>query len=120
MKERSIEKGNTTSRRVSCESNREGDNMATLDEEIAALRSSLAKVRKRMKRKDEDISKLGGLVSRLCDSIVRAMLAQQKLAVEDEDFGWLRSEFQRMLRELGYGERREADGSQDNEPVTAE
>lgn len=78
---------------------------ATLEKEIATLRVALAQVTKSMKAGEEDAARLGSVTAKLSDSIVRALVAQQKLSSQDEGFTWLRAQFDRMLRELGYGER---------------
>jgi hypothetical protein len=80
-----------------------GMERASLEGEIRTLREALALVAGNMKS-EEDTAKMGAVVSRLCDTIVRALLAQQKLSAQDEGFTWLRGHFDRMLRELGYGE----------------
>jgi hypothetical protein len=77
---------------------------ATLDGEIKTLRETLGQVVANLGESEVDKLKTGALVSRLSDSIVRALLAQQKLSAQDEGFTWLRAQFDRMLRELGYGE----------------
>ncbi len=82
----------------------DGDKRASLDEEIVTLRKALKRVERSMESGEEDTAKMGALVSRLCDTIARALVAQQKLSVQDEGFTWLRAQFDRMLRELGYGE----------------
>jgi len=77
---------------------------ATLDGEIETLRETLGQVVMGLGESEVDKLKTGAIVSRLSDSIVRALLAQQKLSAQDEGFTWLRAQFDRMLRELGYGE----------------
>ena len=84
-----------------------GAKRASLDGEIQTLRDALAQAAGSMRGGEEDTVKTGALVSRLCDTIVRALLAQQKLSAQDEGFTWLRGHFDRMLRELGYGENSE-------------
>jgi hypothetical protein len=80
-----------------------GMKRASLEGEIETLREALALAASNM-RSEEDTAKMGAIVSRLCDTIIRALLAQQKLSAQDEGFSWLRGQFDRMLRELGYGE----------------
>ncbi len=80
---------------------------ASLEAEIKTLREALAQVVESMRNgggEEEDRAKMGAVVARLSDSIVRAMVAQQGLSAQDEGFTWLRAQFDRMLRELGYGE----------------
>lgn len=85
-----------------------GAKQASLDGEIGTLRETLRTISMGIEALEEDRLKTGALVARLCDSIVKALLAQQKLSAQDEGFTWLRGHFDRMLRELGYGEEREA------------
>lgn len=94
-KERRVAKGKAGSGR--CEPR------ISLGEELEALRSSLKLACQSLNMADADVARLGGLVARLCDSIVRAALAQRKLAASD-DTGLLRAEIQRILREVGLGE----------------
>ena len=77
---------------------------ATLEAEIVTLRAALAQVAESMRSGEDDAARLGAVASKLSDSIVRALVAQQKLSAQDEGFTWLRAQFDRMLRELGYGE----------------
>ncbi len=78
---------------------------ASLEAEIKTLREALAQVAESMKMGNgEDDTRMGLTAARLSDSIVRALVAQQKLSAQDEGFTWLRAQFDRMLRELGYGE----------------
>ena len=81
-----------------------GEKRVSLDAEIVTLRRALKRVEESMESGGEDTAKMGALVSRLCDTIARALVAQQKLSAQDEGFTWLRAQFDRMLRELGYGE----------------
>jgi hypothetical protein len=80
-----------------------GMQRASLEGEIQTLRDALALVAGNM-NSEEDPVKMGAVVSRLCDTIARTLRAQQKLSAQDEGFTWLRGHFDRMLRELGYGE----------------
>ncbi|HKP52551.1 MAG TPA: hypothetical protein VJ183_07855 [Chloroflexia bacterium] len=77
---------------------------ATLEGEIKTLRATLEQVVADLGEREADRLKTGAVVSKLSDSIVRAMLAQQKLSAQDDGFTWLRAHFDRMLRELGFGE----------------
>jgi hypothetical protein len=72
--------------------------------EIKGLRRSLRLVRKKMQWDDEELVKLGPVVARLTDSVGRALLVQSKLAAEGDGTVWLRSETDRVLREMGLGE----------------
>ncbi len=47
---------------------------------------------------------MGALVARLSDSIGRALLNQQKLRATSDKSAFLRSEVDRILREVGLGE----------------
>ncbi len=76
----------------------------SLDGEVAALREALGQAKAGLRSDEGDVTKLGGLVARLSDSIVRALLAQKKLAADGDGGTWLRAEFERVLRALGAGE----------------
>ena len=75
----------------------------SLEGEIRMLREALGQAIESMRLGEEGAAKTGGTVARLSDSIVRALLAQQKLSAQSEGFVWLRAQFDRMLRELGEG-----------------
>jgi hypothetical protein len=72
--------------------------------EITGLRDTLKLARDRMTGGDEDLLKVGTVVARLTDSVGRALLAQSKLVTEGDGTVRLRSETDRLLREMGFGE----------------
>jgi hypothetical protein len=51
-----------------------------------------------------DIARLGGVVARLSDAIVRATLAEQKLAGAGDDMAEVQAEIKRIFRAIGWGE----------------
>lgn len=80
---------------------------AGLQSELDMLRASLEQARSSMELGDEDIRKvgaMGALVARLCDSIARVEVAQQRLAAHEGSSNRLRREVERILREVGLGE----------------
>ncbi len=80
---------------------------AGLQNELDTLRASLEQARGGMGKDYEDINtvgKMGALVARLCDSIARVEVAQQRLAALDGNSNRLRREVERILREVGLGE----------------
>jgi hypothetical protein len=72
--------------------------------EIKGLRKALQLARERLVAGEEDFATAGGVVARLTDSLGRALVAQRKLVGEDAGLARLRSETDRLLRELGLGE----------------
>ena len=82
-----------------------GEGKDPLEVEHRALRGALRQARARMKRSDEDAgtARLGTLVARLTDALVRVQLARQRLAAGTE----ASAEWERMLREAGLGEESE-------------
>jgi len=83
----------------------EGGGRPSLEGEIGTLRETLRIVEEGLQSGEVEPLKAAALVARLCDSIVKAQAGQQKLAPQDVGFTWLRAHFDRMLRELGYGEK---------------
>lgn len=80
---------------------------AGLQNELDTLRASLKQARGGMGKDYEDVNrvgKMGALVARLCDSIARVEVAQQRLAALDGGSNRLRREVERILREVGLGE----------------
>ena len=80
---------------------------AGLANELDTLRASLQQAYGGMGKENEDVNrvtKLGALVARLCDSIARVEVAQQKLAALEGSSNRLRREVERILREVGLGE----------------
>ena len=75
----------------------------SLVKEIKGLREALELARERLEAGEEDFVTAGGVVARLTDSVGRALLAQSKLASEGGGATRLRSETDRLLRELGLG-----------------
>ena len=76
----------------------------SLVREIKGLRVALQLARERLETGEEDFVTAGGVVARLTDSVGRALVAQSKLAAEGDGATRLRSETDRLLRELGLGE----------------
>ena len=76
----------------------------SLAKEIRGLRAALQLARRRLKTGEEDLLKVGTVVARLTDSVGRAMLAQSKLVAEGDGTVRMRSETDRLLRDLGLGE----------------
>ena len=76
----------------------------SLEKEIKALRAGLKKIAERIDAGAGDLPKLASLLARVCDSLVRALLAQQKLSARDDRQKRLQGDIERVLRELGYGE----------------
>ena len=72
-----------------------------LENELETLRASLHQARQAMLDSDKDPAKMGALVARLSDSIGRALLNQQKLRASNDGSSLLRSEVDRILREVG-------------------
>ena len=80
---------------------------AGLQNELTMLRASLEQARGGMGKGHKDVNrvgKMGALVARLCDSIARVEVAQQKLEALDGSSNRLRREVERILREVGLGE----------------
>ena len=80
---------------------------AGLQNELDTLRASLQQAYGGMGTYYEDVNKvgtMGALVARLCDSIARVEVAQQKLAALEGGSNRLRREVERILREVGLGE----------------
>lgn len=82
----------------------------TLQGELEALRAALRQAReemeglRRMGAEEGEIAKLGSVVARICDSITRALLAQQRLEGQGEVSARVRAEWDRVLRAMGLGE----------------
>ncbi|MEO6457486.1 MAG: hypothetical protein ABIO92_04320 [Chloroflexia bacterium] len=80
---------------------------AGLQNELDTLRASLEQAYGGMGKDYDDVNrvgKMGALVARLCDSIARVEVAQQRLAALDGSSNRLRREVERILREVGLGE----------------
>jgi len=78
-----------------------------LKNELETLRASLKQAYGGMGTDWDDVNKVGkmvALVARLCDSIARVEVAQQKLAALEGGSNRLRREVERILREVGLGE----------------
>jgi hypothetical protein len=74
---------------------------ATLDREIGALRAALEVARREVENGEcdtGDLAKMGARVARLSDSIVRAVLAQQKLSTGSDPLSRIRAELDHVLR----------------------
>jgi hypothetical protein len=72
-----------------------------LNKEIKTLRAALEITRRSMEScQDEqaELARMGGLLARLCDSLTRALLAQQKLASGKDDASGAKAELERLLR----------------------
>jgi hypothetical protein len=83
----------------------------TLRDEITMLRQALYLVRASLLSTDvevgpADITKLGTVMARLSDSIVRATLAEQKLSDRSHDLFEMQAEIKRIFRSIGWGEYR--------------
>ena len=76
----------------------------SLEGEIRGLRESLQLARDRLKDDEDDLVKIAPVVARLTDAVGRALVTQSKLAGEGEGTRVLRSETDRLLREIGLGE----------------
>ena len=80
---------------------------AGLQNELDTLRASLEQARGGMGKDQEDVNrvgKMGALVARLCDSIARVEVAQQRLEALNAGSNRLRREVERILQEVGLGE----------------
>ena len=80
-----------------------------LQRELDTLRASLEQARASMARSHEEddldkVGKMGALVARLCDSIARVEMAEEKLSALGSSSNRLRREVERILREVGLGE----------------
>ncbi len=74
---------------------------AGLQNELDTLRASLEQARGGMGKDHEDVNtvgKMGALVARLCDSIARVEMAQQRLATLDGGSNRLRREVVPTIR----------------------
>lgn len=81
----------------------------SLREEIATLRGALCISRKSLLSQGPggepaDIARLGGVIARLSDAIVRATLAEQKLGSAGDDMAEVQAEIKRIFRAIGWGE----------------
>ena len=74
---------------------------ASLHNEVDALREALKQVMDSVKSGECDLAKMGGVAARLSDSIGKALLAEQKLSVDNGRANRLHEEFARVLRDLG-------------------
>jgi hypothetical protein len=76
----------------------------SLHAEVDALREALSAAlgELRMAGDSGDLVKAGSLVARLCDSLVRALLAEQKLGAVNPGEQWLQAELDRVLTQLDY------------------
>ncbi len=74
--------------------------------EIRALRRIIRQTRAALAVGTIDPLRGGALITQSCNSIARLLLAEHRLAPPNDQnpFTALRVEFDRMLRELGYGE----------------
>lgn len=77
--------------------------------EIAALRCALgisqeSLVAQGAGGKPPDIVRLGGVIASLSNAIVRATLAEQKLAGAGDEMAELQYEVKRIFRAMGWGE----------------
>ena len=77
--------------------------------EISILRRALRISQKGLSAQGEEgdpaaIARLGGVVARLSDAIVRAMVAEQKLATAGDDMAEVQAEIKRIFRAIGWGE----------------
>ena len=82
---------------------------ASLREEIAILRRALYISERSLSAQSEggepaDIARLGGVVARISDAIVRATLAEQKLAGVGGEIAEAQAEIKRIFRAMGWGE----------------
>lgn len=82
---------------------------ASLREEIGILRRALYISERSLSAQGEeggpaDIARLGGVMARLSDAIVRATLAEQKLAGVGDDIADAQAEIKRIFRAMGWGE----------------
>ena len=74
--------------------------------EIRALRKLIRQTRAALSAGTIDPIKGGALITQSCNSIARLLLAEHRITppADHNPFTALRREFDRMLRELGYGE----------------
>jgi hypothetical protein len=77
--------------------------------EITILRSAMYIAQECLSAQGEggapaDIARLGGVMARLSDAIVRATLAEQKLAGAGDDMAEVQAEIKRIFRAMGWGE----------------
>jgi uncharacterized membrane protein len=77
--------------------------------EIAALRCALGIAQESLldqgaEAEPADIARLGGVIARLSDAIVRATLAQPKLSATGDQIAELQFEVKRIFRAMGWGE----------------
>jgi hypothetical protein len=78
--------------------------------EIKALRKLIRQTRTQIRSGQIDHARGGALITQACNSIARLLVAEHRIAPPQENnpFIGLRREFDRMLRELGYGEQEDA------------
>jgi hypothetical protein len=79
----------------------------SLGEEVSALREALGIVMTQLRSGGVDVPKLCGTTARLCDSITRTVLAQQKLAAANSGIERTRERIDRIWRAIGWGEEEE-------------
>ena len=77
--------------------------------EITILRRALDVSQKCLSAQGEagepaDIVRLGGVMARLSDAIMRATLAEQKLRAAGDDMAEVQAEIKRIFRAIGWGE----------------
>ena len=75
--------------------------------EVSALREALRTVMDELKRERGEVPRLAGTAARLCDSITRAVLAQQKIAAANSGIERTRERIDRIWRAIGWGEEEE-------------
>ena len=75
-----------------------------LEGELSELKATLHEVRTQILSGEQDLVKGGALVARLCDSIGRLMIAQQRVAPGSADIADMNDEWDRSLRARGLGE----------------
>lgn len=86
-----------------------GQGAESLRGEITILRRALYISQKCLSELGEegepaDIARLGGIMARLSEAIVRATLAEQKLAGAGDDIADVQAEIKRIFRAIGWGE----------------
>jgi hypothetical protein len=76
----------------------------TLETEISLLREVMEEVRRQISSGEGDpaeLAKMGTLLARLSDSVVRAVLAQQKLSEGSDRMAKVLAEMDHVLRVMG-------------------
>ena len=75
-----------------------------LDTELRVLREAFEQAREAMMSGEEDMARAGTLLARLGDSVIKTVVAQERLAANAGQKARLEEEYDSALRALGFGE----------------